>query len=286
VLNNYGFPRRVEIRPPALRGPGVTVTQGVTRMTRMKNRTTIRASIAAGLTAAALIAIPLGGGSAANAGTPAPSSSVGPFKETFVQNFSTDASAYGQFAQTYANSWQPYADGTSGIYWSSSQVSAHDGLMDVSLDGSHGAAGTFGTTSGAYSHTGGMFSVRAKATGGVGNGAAFMLWPSSNVWSDGEIDYPESNFEASPMLHQHSMTPGQEANNTALSTGVSWRNWHTYSVQWIPGRSVTYLLDGKVIDTITHDVPTTPHRYMFQVGNWGATGHLFIDWVATYDYEG
>jgi hypothetical protein len=158
--------------------------------------------------------------------------------------------------------------------------------MDVSLNGSRGAAGTFGTTSGAWSHTGGMFSVRAKATGGVGNGAAFMLWPSSNTWSDGEIDYPESNFEDSPMLHQHSMTPGQEANNTASTTGASWRGWHTYSVQWIPGKSVTYLLDGKVIDTITQDVPTTPHRYMFQVGNWGTSGHLFIDWVATYNYQG
>jgi hypothetical protein len=25
---------------------------------------------------------------------------------------------------------------------------------------------------------------------------------------------------------------------------------------------------------------------MFQVGNWGATGHLEIDWVSIYDYAG
>jgi hypothetical protein len=252
----------------------------------MRKRTITRASIGAALLAAAIVAVPLGGNTAANAGTPAPTASVGAFKQNFVENFSTNAAANGPFQKTYANSWQPYADGTSGIYYPSSQISAHDGLMDVKLDGSKGAAGTFGTTSGAWSHTGGMFSVRAKATGGTGNGAAFMIWPSSNTWSDGELDFPESNFEDSPMLHQHSMTAGQEQNTTSMTSGASWRSWHTYSVQWIPGKSVTYLLDGKAIDSITHDVPTTPHRYMFQVGNWGASGHLFIDWVATYSYTG
>ncbi|WP_420370407.1 glycoside hydrolase family 16 protein [Curtobacterium sp. L1-20] len=243
-----------------------------------------RTVLAAVVLSAAMIAVPLGQGTAASADTAAPTGNVGSFKQRFVENFSTPANAGGPFARTYAKSWQPYPDGTGGTYWSGRQVRGHDGVLDVVLDGKHGAAGTFGTPTGAWSHVGGKFSVRARATGGTGNGAAFMLWPTSNRWADGEIDFPEGNFESTPMAFQHSMTPGREASTTSTATGVSWRYWHTYSVEWIPGRSVTYLLDGRAIRTVTRDVPTTPHRYMFQVGNWGATGHLYIDWVSSYDY--
>ncbi|ROP66010.1 glycosyl hydrolase family 16 [Curtobacterium sp. PhB130] len=250
----------------------------------MRNSTKKRATLAAAVLSTALVAVSLGSGTAAYAGVTAPVGNVGKFKQSFVENFSTTAAANGAFAKTYKNSWQPYPD--AGQYSSGSQISSHDGLMDVKLDGANGAAGTFGTPTGAWSHVGGKFTVRAKATGGDGNGAAFMLWPSSNTWSDGEIDFPEGNFEATPMAFQHSMTPGQEANSTMISSGVNWRAWHTYSVEWIPGKSMTYSVDGKVIRTTTTDVPTTAHRYMFQVGNWGASGHLFVDWVSTYDYVG
>jgi hypothetical protein len=197
----------------------------------------------------------------------------------FVEDFDT-AAAVGRVAAAYRQAWQPYPDGTSGIYEPSKTVSVHDGVMDVALGGA-GAAGTFGTVAGAWDHVGGSFSVRAKATGGTGNGAAFMLWPTSNTWSDGEIDFPEGNFESSPSAFQHSMTPGREAERAQVATGVSWRDWHTYTVDWDPGKSVTYSVDGKVLQTITKDVPTTPHRFMFQTGNWGASGNLLIDWVAT-----
>lgn len=197
----------------------------------------------------------------------------------FVEDFDLSA-ALGSVAGLYQQAWQPYPDGTSGIYAPSRTVSVHDGVMDVQLGGD-GTAGTFGTKAGAYDHIGGSFSVRAKATGGDGNGAAFMLWPSSDRWSDGEIDFPEGNFESEPMAFHHSMTPGQEAERVQIQTGVSWRDWHTYTVDWDPGRSVTYKVDGRVIGTVTHDVPTTAHRFMFQTGNWGAGGHLLIDWVTT-----
>ncbi|ROP66023.1 glycoside hydrolase family 16 protein [Curtobacterium sp. ZW137] len=199
---------------------------------------------------------------------------------SFVETFDTDA-ATGQVAAAYPQSWQPYPDGTSGIYAPSKTVSVHDGVMDVTLGNGSGTAGTFGSVAGAWGHVGGSFSVRAKATGGDGNGAAFMLWPTSGTWSDGEIDFPEGNFEDVPSAFQHSMVPGQEADRAQVGTGVSWRDWHTYTVDWVPGKSVTYSVDGTVLETLTKDVPTTPHRYMFQVGNWGASGHLLIDWVAT-----
>ncbi|WP_413602013.1 family 16 glycosylhydrolase [Curtobacterium sp. Curtsp57] len=198
---------------------------------------------------------------------------------SFVEDFSTSA-VTGLVQSLYPQSWQPYPDGTSGIYEPSKTVSVHDGVMDVQLGGA-GAAGTFGSEDGAWDHIGGSFSVRAKATGGDGNGAAFMLWPSSNVWSDGEIDFPEGNFESSPSAFQHSMTPGQENERVQIGSGVSWRDWHTYTIDWVPGESVTYSVDGQVLQTLTEDVPTTAHRFMFQTGNWGDDGNLLIDWVST-----
>lgn len=208
----------------------------------------------------------------ADTGSSAPAAS-------FVEDFD-DSAATGLVAQAYKQAWQPYPDGTSGIYAPSKTVSVHDGVMDVQLGGA-GTAGTFGTFAKAWGHVGGSFSVRAKATGGDGNGAAFMLWPTSGIWSDGEIDFPEGNFDESPSAYHHSMTPGQESNRVQLGTGVSWRDWHTYKIDWVAGKSVTYSVDGRVLDTITHDVPWTPHRFMFQTGNWGDSGNLLIDWVST-----
>ncbi|MCA5922077.1 glycoside hydrolase family 16 protein [Curtobacterium oceanosedimentum] len=199
---------------------------------------------------------------------------------SFVEDFDVPA-ATGLVTAAYPQSWQPYPDGTSGIYAPSRTVSVHDGVLDVALGTGAGAAGTFGSADGAWDHVGGSFSVRAKATGGDGNGAAFMLWPTSNVWSDGEIDFPEGNFESNPSVFHHSMTPGREAERVQVDTGVSWRDWHTYTVDWVPGESVTYSVDGTELRTITEDVPTTPHRFMFQVGNWGDEGNLLIDWVST-----
>lgn len=252
----------------------------------MQQRAIIRGALAAVLFAATLVVVPLGNGEAAQAAasTAMPVGNIGKFKQTFKEDFRTAAAANGPFAKTYAKSWQPYPDGMSKMYYSGSQISARNGIMDVYLNGTRGAAGTFGTPSGAWGHVGGKFTVRAAAKGGDGNGAAFMLWPTSNVWSDGEIDYPEGNFEATPTSFHHSMKPGNEWNAVVTPTNVSWRYWHIYSVEWIPGKSVTYLLDGRVIRTVTKDVPTTAHRYMFQVGNWGAKGHLYIDWVTTYQY--
>jgi hypothetical protein len=219
--------------------------------------------------------------------TPSPTPTAAPTAEptaqpddAFREDFNRPA-ATGQVDATYSESWQPYPDGTGGKYYSDQIITVHDGVLDVALDGKRGAAGTFGSPADAYSHVGGTFTVRAKATGGDSNGAAFMLWPSSDVWADGEIDFPEGNFDDAPSVFHHSMTPGQEATAQYFATGVDWRDWHTYSETWDPGKSVTYSVDGRTIGTVTHDVPTTEHRYMFQVGNWGKPGHLLIDWVAT-----
>lgn len=214
---------------------------------------------------------------------PAPIGNLPNYRQVFIENFDITASANGPMKSTYANSWQPYDDG--GIYFPGTQVSAHDGVLDCALDGTKGAAGSFGGPVDAFNRVGGKFSMRAKAIGGDGNGTAVMVWPNNDVWNEGELDYPEANFETTPMVHHHVMNQGDNTASEDYDTTVSWRDWHVYSTEWIPGVSVKYYLDGVLLTTITHDVPTSPHRYMFQVGNYGSPGNFYIDWVSIWAYD-
>lgn len=232
---------------------------------------------------------------------PAPTTAYSGFTPLFVENFDTAAqpgTAAGQFMSVYANSFQPYDDGGTigaGAMYPRQMISAHDGVMDVSMDGQRASAGTFGAPSYAFTRIGGRFMMRAKCIGGFNNGPAFMIWPSSEVWAEGELDFPESvsgrggtqGFQDSPWIHHHSMTPGSEANAQDVALGVSWRDWHVYTAEWFPpgkgpnpttGTVIYYVDEVEVYRTVT-DVPKTNHRWCFQIGDWGAPGHLYIDWL-------
>lgn len=204
---------------------------------------------------------------------------LGP-QAAFFEDFATPAASGGQFAATYANAWQAYDEGTSDKYYSGALISAHDGVMDVAMNGTQGAAGVFGPPATAWAQTGGTFSIRMKVEGGRGNGTAVMLWPTSNDASEGELDYPEGGFSGKPDVFHHSMVPGHADKAYRILTDASWKDWHTYTTVWVPGKSVSYFLDGVLLETVTESVPTTPHRYTFQIGNTGKPGHVLIDWVS------
>lgn len=231
------------------------------------------------------------------AASTAPTTDPAGFTRVLTENFATTAPAgtgTGGFIPTYANSFQPYDD--VAPYFPRQMISSHDGVMDVYMDGTKGAAGSFGSPSDYFNRVGGRFAMRAKALDAIGNGTAVMLWPSARLqsdgttgerWADGEIDYPESNFDLSPYVHHHRMIVGSEGLSDDYLTGVSWRDWHVYSVEWYPpGKgptpatgSVRYYVDEVLVMTVTTNIPTVAHRYMFQVGNYGTPGHMYIDWV-------
>lgn len=224
----------------------------------------------------------------------APTTDPAGFTRIFTENFDTVApvgTGTGGFIPVYAQSFQPYDETTTTS--PRLMISAHDGVMDVNMDGTHGSAGWFGTTTNGDNRIGGRFTMRAKAIGAFNNGPAIMIWPSSGVWAEGEVDFPESvsgnggtqGFQDSPWIHQHSMVVGSEANAQDVALGVSWRDWHVYSVEWKAGTSANvggylkYYVDEVLVYTSTTDIPFTNHRFTYQVGNWGAAGHLYIDWV-------
>jgi PKD repeat protein len=216
---------------------------------------------------------------------PAPVGNLTNFRQIFYENFDTPATANGPMASTYANSWQPLPDGTGGVYYSGTQVSAHDGVFDCRLDGANGTSGSFGTPSNAFNRVGGKFSIRAKAIGGDSNIGTIRLWPANGNWDEGELDYPEARYEQTPFVNHHVMNQGDNSAKAVTDTTTSWRDWHIYSIEWIPGTSVSYYLDGALLTTITANVPTTAHQYMFQTGNYGSPGNFYIDWVSIWAYD-
>jgi hypothetical protein len=205
------------------------------------------------------------------------------WKQTLAEDFTTAATS-AQFDSTYAKSWCGYDDGTAGIYFKD-VVSAHDGQLDFSLDGVKGAAGSFGPPSTCWGKTYGRFSIRFKAVDGINNGTAMMLWPSSNVWGDGEIDYPEGSLNDTFSVFHHPMNCSDCSSSDSLNTRTTFRDWHIATTEWLP-TSVKYYLDGQLIKTVTHDVPTTDHRMTLQVAPVAPNaqpGHLLVDWVAQWD---
>ena len=224
------------------------------------------------------------------------------FSASITENFNTPATA-GNVLTTYSTSLDAYDNSSQ---YQQSNLTVHDGTLDIHLntDGT-GAAVVFGrvVSHGVGAMTGqiyGRFTMRFMVTGGANHGAAGILWPSSDVWSEGELDYPEGDF-ASTINVFHHPTPCDPTNTGAgglpncsssdsLDTGALWTAWHTTSVEWTPSW-VRYSLDGEVVKTLTTWIPSTNHRFMIQTAKTSGTvpvadGHLLIDYYSIDTYNG
>ena len=116
---------------------------------------------------------------------------------------------------------------------------------------------------------------------------AWLLWPQSEKWpADGEIDFPEGRLsETAGAYHHYALASGGQ--DTA-DTGVTFNNWHVYTIEWSPGR-VRFLLDDAVVLDTTRYVPTKPMRWQLQTETNGFgthRGNLLVDWVSIWSYAG
>ena len=211
---------------------------------------------------------------------PMPVGDLPGWKQVTAEDFLLTATP-AQFGAAYANSWSPYDNG--GKYFQSA-LSASNGMMAIALDGTTGAAGVFGPKDSRWGHLYGRYSICFKAVAADGNGTAIMVWPSSDVWGDGEIDYPEGNFESTIEVFHHVVGCTDCSAADGFNTGVSFRNWHVATTEWTP-LSVKYYLDDKLIKTVTHDIPVKNHRFTIQMAPNAAVskpGNFYIDWVTVY----
>jgi chitodextrinase len=214
----------------------------------------------------------------------------------FDEDFTT-AAALGQFPGTFyaARGWQAYrppADDTSGwgLFDPSRNISVANGMLTshvytttnidprtgkrerlsatpyVKLPTNRGGGQTWGQLYGRYSVRMRAVSPTGAATGGPGWKVAFLLWPVSNSWSQGEIDFPEGELDSTSLGFSHCV--GNPASNCArVSTGTNFADWHWYTIEWTPGK-VHFFIDGRDLGGTTSSVPNTEMFYALQSETW------------------
>lgn len=242
------------------------------------------------------------------AGATTPSAPAG-WKPLISQDFDR-AAPLGTFADRYPG-WSWYdgmtetsretarPEGQVGIWQSRTTMSVHDGVMDcrVHTEGERPQVCALTPTPGGSNWRGqmyGRYTVRFKADPVPGYKIAWLLWPDSDDWSEGEIDFPEASLDGTitGSSHRNDGDPADFA--YFFDTGQRMGGWHTATIDWRPGR-LTYLLDGESWTTTEPAaLPRVPMRWALQAEteivdsapDRKAQGHILIDWVAAWSRRG
>jgi beta-glucanase (GH16 family) len=218
-----------------------------------------------------------------------PTTAPAGWSQVLADDFTTPT-ALGTFpGPAYSSRWGGY-DGftdTSGVgtYTPDRVVSVSDGVMDLHLHTEDGKALTAAPVPQVDGRWGGWtygrYSVRFRADAVAGYKTAWLLWPDSDDWNDGEIDFPEGDLDGSISAFVHQ--PGAPSSNAlAVDTGAAFTDWHTATTEWLPD-GVTFFLDGEQVGH-THVSPSTPMHLVLQTETSGqpsaaAAGHVQIDWI-------
>jgi beta-glucanase (GH16 family) len=162
-------------------------------------------------------------------------------------------------------------------YYMPSQVSVNNGLTLSAVRQSITAnGGTYPVTSGIVTtygkmeFDGGYLQISMKEPGGDGSWPALWLLPgksAGNASDNFEIDMQEGDFKdgaANPNdvlayhLHTASGTFGGQVN-----TGVDLTaGYNTYAINWVPGKSITWYLNGNAVGEITSAQAPIPNEPM------------------------
>ncbi len=226
------------------------------------------------------------------------------WRQTGFQDFSRPA-PLGQVGEIYGSELRGYSgfpdSSGRGTYTPDSVLSVDNGKLDYFL---HTAGGTarvasvipFGYAGQEY----GRYSVRFRYDSMPGYKIAFMLWPVSDKWNDGEIDWPEGGLDgpvyggsAIKGSFDHGAMKFDPPDRTFSPAGPG--DWHVATTEWTPGK-VRWFFDGELTGETTTPagVPNTPMRWTLQAetSDWATStypdaataGHLEIDWAVQYAY--
>jgi beta-glucanase (GH16 family) len=226
------------------------------------------------------------------------------WKQTFAQDFESPA-APGEIGEVYGRDMRGYSGfrdtSGSGIYTPDSVLSVSGGKLDFFLHSEGGkprvaSAVPFGYQGQIY----GRYSIRFRSDALPGYKIAFMLWPSSGNWNEGEIDWPEGNLNYE--MYPGSAVKGSLKNGvmkfdppTHIYSPTDAADWHVATTEWTPGK-VKWFWDGVVVGetTLPAGVPTTKFRWTLQaetqIGDDApipapqTAGHLQVDWAVQYAY--
>lgn len=181
-----------------------------------------------------------------------------------------------------------------GLYAPKKVLSAHSGVLDFWMHAEHGQPlGAVVIPENYTPRTTARVSIRFRTTNTVGYKFVGMLWPSSNDWNDGEIDWPE--FALGGTAHPASAVPGSyedgmmafDARQGASPTGTT--GWHIATTEW-DKKVVRFYWDNRLVAQTTKAVPKKPMRVTLQAETLtdgrsvpkNASGHIYVDWISVW----
>ena len=245
---------------------------------------------AAPLTTDALLEAPV---ARATAATGPPPADLPGWQQVFSEDFTEPLAVGGWSGSGYADRWLAYdgfADTTgTGLYDPHSTVSSDGEVLDLhfrTVDGRPRVAGIAPLVGGEWGgQVHGRWSVRFRAESTGGYGAALLVWPDSDDWSEGEIDFAEGELDATLSAYHHCLGEDPSVNCAWSETAAPWSQWHVATVEWTAS-GVRYLLDGQELIS-TPLSPTAPMHLVIQ-GSAApgapadAEAHLQVDWVSVW----
>lgn len=218
------------------------------------------------------------------------------WKYKFGDDFN-DTVAAGEFPGPIASRWSAYPAGwpdtsRNGRHDPAKVITCHDSMMDLFLrteNGVHLVAAPRPLPP-LDRQLYGRYAMCFRADPIVGYKAAWLLWPTSEIWPrDGEIDFPEGSFDKTiyAFLHRQGATVGTDQD--AYPSGKTFAAWHVAVIEHRPG-DVRFYLDNLLIGHSTSRVPNTTMRVVLQnETNLGSTpppdtsrGHVYLDWFAMW----
>lgn len=226
------------------------------------------------------------------------------WKQTFAQDFGTPASL-GHIREVYGEDMRGYSrirdTSRKGMYTPDRVLSVSGGVLDYFLHTDEGTPRVasvvpFGYEGQIY----GRYSIRFRSDFLPGYKIAFLLWPVSENWNEGEIDWPEGdlNGKMSPASAiKGSLDNGAMAFDPPIHSysPTNSSDWHVATTEWTPGK-VKWFWDGVLVSetTLASGVPTTKFRWTLQaeteLGSDATfpdprtAGHLQVDWALQYAY--
>jgi len=230
------------------------------------------------------------------------------WEQVFTDDFSTPVALGSWSGSTYRTRWLGY-DGfedTSGAgrYDPDRVISVHDGTLDWyvhTADGAHRVAAMVPVNpETGWGQLYGRYSFRFRADPLPGYKLVGILWPDSDNWGEGEINFPEvGQLTPDEPIYANLFRIGDvptgrpgEATRFTTATPASGPDWHIATIEWTPG-AVTTWLDGVALGTFTQGVPDTSFHPVFQVEtnlhgypiDDAVAGHVQLDWVTMYRWS-
>lgn len=228
--------------------------------------------------------------------------------QVIAQDFNTNV-AVGHFKDVYSG-WAGYDQNRDssrghdrplneqGLWNSVTTMSVHDGVLDCRLhtDGvTPEICAVTPTTTGRWweGQMYGRYSVRFRTDPIPGYKIAWLLFPSSDKWPEGEVDFPEGDLNGTITAGAHDVTGNPIDTVFFTDTGTTMSDWHTATIEWTPGK-LTFALDSRTWTTTkASGIPTHLMRWALQAESSitkdpparSISGHIQIDWLTEYRYQ-